>query len=63
MRLLSNLESFASDATSLKPLLESVLAKFEVIKRRKPKKTKLQKRDAIIFAAILLGNRRADLSK
>ena len=36
--------------------LASVLAKFEATKRRTPKKGRLLKRDAVIFAAILLGH-------
>ncbi len=57
MRLPGDFEVFLRDAASLKPLLEllrSVLQKFEPPKPRTRRKTMLLKRDAIIFAAILL---------
>lgn len=57
MHLPGDLAVFTRDVASLKPLLESLLQKFELSKRRTAKKTKLQKRDAVIFSAILLGHR------
>jgi hypothetical protein len=55
--LLGGLERFSSDASTLKALLVSVIAKFETTRVRRPKKGKLLKHDAVIFAALLLGHK------
>lgn len=48
-------EGIATDPETLERLLSNVLAKFEPVKRRVLKRRKLMKRDAVIFAAVLLG--------
>lgn len=48
-------DPITTDLETLRVILPSILAKFEVTQRRAPKKAKLPKRDAVIFAAILLG--------
>jgi hypothetical protein len=47
-------EAITTDAETLREVVSSVFAGFERKKRRAPKKQKLQKRDAVIFGAILL---------
>jgi hypothetical protein len=50
----SDLERIATDSRILEQVFSSVLAKFEASKRRTRRKGKLLKRDAVIFAAILM---------
>ncbi len=52
-----DLERIVTDPETLKSIFTAVLAKIESTKRRAPKKGKLLKRDAVIFAAILLGHK------
>lgn len=48
-------EGITTDSETLREIVSSAFAKFVPAKRRAPKKRKLTKRDAVIFAAILLG--------
>ena len=48
-------DTITTDAETLTEVFSSVFSKFERRKWRAPKKRKLLKRDAVIFAAILLG--------